>query len=287
MKSRFNGGNCQAVTDNPAFSALSWITGLFFLCCAGIYLSQPLLAVVCALLSYLLLPPGYLFIEYMLRYRLTTKIKSVACAILLLVAILLWHYYRHSSRVPLLQRDTIALYQARQSRDSFDFYLNSGNVLKTQGRTEQAKQQLDHALSFASSQEDRNIIAREYIATLHARTSDLMQAGKYTEALPELNKLIAQDADNPDLFYDRAVCYTRMGSIREAVNDCRIAMQYGNDAAMLLHDSINPVLLKRTHYTTKCCDGTVSDTNGSDACQHHGGVCGRKMPVHEMYRRYK
>lgn len=135
-------------------------------------------------------------------------------------------------------------------------------------------------------QSDKERITKEQINISSIKTFDLVKAGKYQKALPELNNLIAQDVTNSDLLYNRAICYSKSGKIQEAVNDCKAAIQLSNKDAEKLHDKINPIKKRVSYYITRCCDGGTSNAKGRGACSGHGGVCNWNEPVYEEYRKY-
>jgi tetratricopeptide (TPR) repeat protein len=207
--------------NKPILTVLSWFFGVFFLLGAIVTIQHPILALLYGLLGFILLPPGHLWMEKTFRFLLTTKAKSVLVVALFVAAVSFAAHYAP------VDQPTASLSASRT------------------GQEEKAGQEL---------QRKDSLLAKENIDNSRIRAFDLVKSGKYQDALSELNKLIEKDANNSDLLYNRALCYSHTGKIREAVADC---------------------------------DGSTSSATGRGACSHHGGVCAWNAPVYEESRKYE
>ncbi|MBS1576634.1 MAG: tetratricopeptide repeat protein [Bacteroidetes bacterium] len=297
LRDYFKGDIYEPRQPNQPLTVLGWIFGVFFLIGAFVSIKHPALTLVFGLLSFILLPPGHRWIERKFRFRLTTKVKSILGAALFISAMpLTGHYseidkqeaYQEKVKTEQEQKEKAAADKKEQERkDSLDFHLQASNKFAKDHNTDEATKQLTYALAFVSTQADKDQISKEQIGISAIKTFDLVKAGKYQTALPELNNLIAQDGNNSNLLYNRAICYSKTGKIQEAVTDCKAAIALGNTDAEKLHDKINPIRKRVAYYVTRCCDGSTSSSKGRGACSRHGGVCDWNEPVYEEYRKYE
>ncbi|RFC54868.1 tetratricopeptide repeat protein [Brumimicrobium aurantiacum] len=164
-----------------------------------------------------------------------------------------------------------------QRIDSLTFYYNEGlNYFKNE-KYEESIEQINISLGFAKGEKD-SILAR--------RTDIYFKSKNYPEAINYYTTLISSEINATENLYNRAVCYIKMNEIAEAVSDLKEAIKIGNEKAEELHDKINPLKRKVSHYVTRCCDGSTSSARGRGACSHHGGVCNWNDPVYTTYREY-
>jgi hypothetical protein len=293
----FKGGIYQPREQNKLLTVIGWILGVFFLIGAVVSIKHPVMTLLFGLLGFILLPPGHRWIEKKFRFRFKTKIKSVLAAGLFVAAIPLTSHYAaidkqeaHEQQLKEekeKQEKLEAERKEQQRRDSLNFYIQASDKLEKQHKTDEAIKQLNYALAFASTEEDKSLVAKERTGILAIKTLDLVKAGKYQAALPQINTLLQEDPNNADLLYNRALCFSKTGKIQEAVSDLKAAMQLGNTDAEKLHNKINPLRKRVVGYVTRCCDGSTSDARGRGACSHHGGVCNWNEPVYEEYRKYE
>jgi tetratricopeptide (TPR) repeat protein len=312
LKGYFKGNIHQRNHQNQFLIVLGWIFGISLFISALVSIIHPPLFLIYTLLGFILLPPGHMWIEKKFRFKLTIKIKSVLVAILIIIVIPLKIHYIPIDREVAYQyklkiekekkekREVDSLFKLkiekekeeaerieRQRKDSLNFYIQESINLKNEHKTDKASKKLDYAIVFATTEEDKGQIANEQLEIKTIKTFDFVKSGKYKPALIELDSLILKDRSNSQLFYNRAICLSKLGKIQEAVNDCKAAMQMGNKEADQLYNKINPIRKRVAYYVTRCCDGTTSSATGRGACSHHGGVCNWNEPVYEEYRNYE
>ncbi|WP_162903073.1 tetratricopeptide repeat protein [Taibaiella koreensis] len=276
---------------------LQWALGLFFGMLAIMSLIHPLLSLLWLLCGFIAFPPGHRFLERRLRFRLTTAIKAVTLLLLFTGSFpLILHYAEKDKQAAERQQlidDRVAKEQAviarqdAQRQDTLASYLQEGRQLGQSRQWEAAKQQLQRALTYARNDEEKNKIRDAASGLQVNRSQELVKAGKYKAALPLLDSALAGRRTDPQLRYNRALCYSKTGRIADAVSDLRALMQDGNKDAEKLHDKINPLRKRIVGYETLCCDGSTSGARGRGACSHHGGVCDWNHPIYEEYRKYE
>lgn len=268
-----------------------------FLLFALISIKHPLVTLIFSFIGFTLIPPGHDWIETKFRFHFTTKIKSVlSCGLFLFSVSILGHYdtidKKEAQELELKKQKEeklrlIAQKKEQIRKDSLTFYINASLRLTDNHKTDQALKELDKANSFAKLPIDSEKISIEKNKISSIKTFDLVNSKKYNLALPLLNELILKDSNNPKLFYNRAICYSRTAKIKDAVNDCKTAIGLGDKNAEELYNKINPIKRRIAYYVTKCCDGSTSNATGRGACSHHGGVCDWSEPVYEEYRKYE
>ncbi|MFT3947891.1 MAG: DUF3761 domain-containing protein [Agriterribacter sp.] len=293
----FKGNIYKSTTKNPTRDTIFWILGVIFFLCALVWLKHPLLSLFFALLGFVLIPPGHRFLEKKLRFRMTPKIKAVAASALFIGSLPLSSHYSDVDRQEAYQQKlvdekvakekAIADQKEQQRKDSLSFYIQQSHQLSQNHKIDEANKQLQYALGFVSTETDKVQIEKEKIGIASIKTFDLIKAGKYQVALPEINTLLQSDPTNSDLLYNRALCYSKTGKIQEAVTDLKPMVQAGNTEAVKLHDKINPIKKRITGYHRQCCDGTTSYSEGRGTCSGHGGVCNWNVPEYEEYRKYE
>lgn len=293
----FKGDIYKATKRKPLADIILWIIGVSFLIGALVSISHPVMTLIFGLIGFILIPPGHRFIERKLQFRLTPKIKTITTAALFIGAMpLTSHYAEIDKQIAYQQKladekaakeKAIADQKEQARKDSLAFYIQQSDRLVKSHKLDEANKQLKYAAAFASLPTDNEQIEKEKFRIAAIKTSDLVKAGKYQAALPEINNLLNSDPSNSELLYNRAVCYSKSGKIQEAVNDLKPLIQAGNSDAEKLHDKINPLRKRVAYYVIRCCDGTTSSATGRGACSHHGGVCSWNDPVYEEYRKYE
>lgn len=251
----FKGNIYTATKKNSARDFLMWVLGIFFFVGAIVFIKHPILLLLFALTGFILIPPGQKFLEKKLRFRLTPKIKTIAASALFVGSLPLTNHYQEVDRQEAYQQKlldekiakekAIAEQQEQQRKDSLNFYIEQSNQLGKAHKIDEANKQLQYALSFATSQADKYQIEKEKTGIASIRTSDLIKAGKYKIALTELNNLLLSDPNNSDLLYNRAICYSKTGKIKEAVNDLTPLVEAGNSEAQKMYNKINPIKVQK------------------------------------------
>lgn len=276
---------------------LRWFGGVLLIIFALVYLKHPLVTLLFGFMGFMILPPGHNWVEKKFRFSFTTKIKSILGFILFLISIpLLGHYNAldkeeaHLLKVKTEREEKQIAEKLRREKirnDSLIFYIAASSQFTGKHKTDQAVKLLKKAVEFAELPEDKAKIALEKKNISTVKAFDLVKSEKYHLALKILDTLILDDKSNSNLFYNRAICYSKTGKIREAVNDCKIVTQLGDKIADRLYNKINPIKKRITGYITRCCDGSTSGSTGRGTCSHHGGVCDWQEPVYEEYRKYE
>jgi tetratricopeptide (TPR) repeat protein len=256
----------------------------------------PYLIIIFLFLSFLFLPQGHKWIERTFKFRFTKIIKSIFCLLVLLTAIPAALHYREINikeaeqiriaKKQAEQEKLIAEQKEQQRKDSLNFYLQAGIVLEKSNKEEEAINKLNYALSFTHTADEKLLVRTEKINVLKPQALKLIKAGKYETAIKILTNLIQLDLSNGTLFYNRAICYNKLGKIQAAVNDCRNAIPLGSIEASKLYEQLNPIKKRITGYHRQCCDGTTSYSEGRGTCSRHGGVCNWNVPEYEEYRKY-
>lgn len=293
----FEGNIYKVAEKNPIRDTIFWIIGILFFIAALVSFRHPIMILFFGLIGLILAPHGKQFLEQKLRFRLTPKIRMIATLALFIGAVpLKSHYADVDKKIAYEQKLTdekaaqekaIADKKEQQRKDSLTFYITKGNYLAKEHKFDEANKQFQHAMVFASLPTDKEQIEKEKIEAASIKAFDLVKVGKYQAALPEINSLLNATPSNSALIYNRALCYSKIGKIQEAVNDLKPLIQSGNAEAERLNNRINPIRKRIIGYETLCCDGTTSNARGSGACSHHGGVCNWNHPIYEESRKYE
>lgn len=293
----FKGHIYTSTKKNPVRDTVYWIIGVFFLISALVSLSHPIRFLVYGLLGFILIPSGHRFFEQKLKFRLTNKIKAIATSALFIGSMALTSHYKEIDKQEAYQQklvnEKIAKEKAisdekdRQRKDSLTFYINKSDELAKAHKIEDASKQLQFAMTFAKSSTDKDEIKKGKISISVIKVNDLVKAGKYQIALTEINNLLYSDSLNSDLQISRSLCFSKTGKMQEAVHELKPLIQAGNANAEKLHNQINPIRNRISYYVTRCWDGSTSNSKGSGACSHHGGVKNWNEPVYEEYRKYE
>lgn len=276
---------------------LRWLGGILLLIFALAHLRHPFVTLLFGFMGFIILPPGHNWIEKKLRFSFTTKIKSILGFVLFLISIPLLGHYKaldkaeaHLLKVKIEREEKQKAEKLRRDKirnDSLVFYIAASSQLANKHKTDEAVKQLKKAFVFAELPEDKSKIALEKKNISTVKAFDLIKSKNYKLALMVLDTLILNDKTNSNLLYNRAICYSKTGKIREAVYDCKIATQLGDKNAERLYNKINPIKKRIIGYITRCCDGSTSGSTGRGTCSHHGGVCDWQEPVYEEYRKYE
>lgn len=293
----FKGDIYKSAKKNPIRDIAFWILGVIFFITALTFIKHPIMFLLFGFLGFILIPPGHRFIEKKFRFRLTPKIKTIATSLLFVGSLPLTNHYSAIDKQEEFQQKLIDEKNAKekaiadqkelQRKDSLTFYIKQSNELGKSHKIDEANKKLQYAKSFASLPTEKEQIEKEKLGLVAIKTFDLVKAGKYQIALPELNNLINSDPTNSDLLLNRAICYSKTGKIQEAVGELKPLIQNGNIEAEKLHDKINPIRKRITGYHRQCCDGTTSYSEGRGTCSGHGGVCNWNVPEYTEYRKYE
>ncbi|MFH7018426.1 tetratricopeptide repeat protein [Flavobacterium sp. FlaQc-47] len=298
LKEYFKASNLpDKKSKNTKIDFLRWVVGVLFLLIALSYLKHLSLTLLFGFIGFMLLPPGHNWIEKKFRFSFTTKMKSILGIVLFLFSIpLLGHYTTidkkeaHLLKIKTEHQQKLKAEQDLKEKirnDSLVFYIEASSQLTNKHKTDEAIKKLKKAFGFVSLPEDKTKIAFEEKKILTVKAFDLVKSEKYKLALPILDTLITQDQHNSNLYYNRAICYSKVGKIKEAVSNCKTATQLGDKNSDKLYDKINPIKMRVAYYVTRCCDGSTSGSSGRGTCSHHGGVCNWNEPVYEQYRKYE
>ncbi|WP_456311834.1 tetratricopeptide repeat protein [Pseudomonas shirazensis] len=297
LKHYFKVNKHHSKKNKYSLDFLRWLGGIFFILFALLSLKHPLLTLLLGFLGFIISPTGHNWVEKKFQFKLTTKIKSVLASSILLFSLpLLVHYISVDKKEAHLaklksekeKKERVEFQRKEKIRnDSLTYYINLSSQFADRHQTDEALKKLKAATLFSKlpSDAERILIEENKISVI--KTFDLVKAEKYKLALPELNVLILKEGNNPNLFYNRALCFSKTGSIKEAVSDCLKAMNLGDKKADKLYNKINPIKRRISYYVTRCCDGSTSSSSGRGTCSHHGGVCDWSEPVYEEYRKYE
>lgn len=301
-------GNVYGLNKSKQTIYLTWALGLIFIIAGLLFIKHLIITIILNLLGFIIIPLGHQFVENTLHFKLTTRIKSIFCIAIFIMVLPIISNYAEKDKQEILanklrlekeQKEKAELRKQKQlqriedekqeqiRKDSFNFYLQNCIDFRKQKKANEALQQLEIAQTFAKLEGERRGIKWEKSKSLVVKSLNLVESGQYQDALPELNNLIEEDVNNPTLFYNRALCYNKLGKVQEAVMDCERAIKLGSSEADLLYNQINPIIKILIGYTTLCCDGTTSKAKSSGACSHHGGVCNWYEPVYQQRRQYE
>ncbi len=293
----FKGNIYASSTKNKSASILFYIGATIFFIAAIVNIKHPLLTLLFGSIGFILLPQGHRWLERQFRFRFTPKIKSVFGAALFVTAVPFVGQYQKVDKQEAYELKVktekeaadkiVADKKEQQRKDSLNFYLQSAATLEKSSKIDEALNKISYASNFSPTETEKSEIANAKNHVLATKTFALVKQGKYAAAIPELSNFLASDPSNSDLLYNRAVCYSKIGKIQEAVTDLKPLLQSGNQEANKLHDKINPIRKKIIGYETLCCDGTTSNARGRGACSNHGGVCNWNHPIYEESRKYE
>ncbi len=178
------------------------------------------------------------------------------------------------------------LLKKSQYQDSLARYLNLIKAFKHEQNYKEALEKINQATLFASSSDKKKLIQEaNNIQALQAEA--FIKKRKYKDAITIYSNLISTNNFNLSYQYKRALCYSKLGKIKDAVKDLKSAIESNDQTAQKLYNKINPLKKRVAYYITRCCDGTTSNATGKGACSHHDGVCDWKEPVYEEYREYE
>lgn len=296
LKDYFNESAPEPSNSNDPIRVISWVLGIIFFLAAIVFIKHPLLALLFGLIGFIIIPPGHRLVEDKLRFKLTSKLKVGLCSALFIASLPAVSHYNNLDKQLIVQQQlknereqnekAISDQNEQRRKDSLSYYLGLSNQYKKAHQIKDAATQLQFASTFASTPVEKDQIGREEVSIGTVKATDLISAGKYQLALPEISTLLNTDPNNNDLLYNRAICYSKTGHVQEAVNDLKPLIQAGYADAQKIYDKINPIRKKVIGYETLCCDGTSSSAKGRGACSHHGGVCNWNHPIYEEYRKY-
>ncbi|WP_176464456.1 tetratricopeptide repeat protein [Flectobacillus sp. BAB-3569] len=293
----FKGSNYKRSKKNIFNNIIYWTLGVIFFIGSMIYIYHPLLSFIFAFIGVVLIPSGHDFLEKVLRFRLTTKIKSILSIVLFVSSLPLSRHYANLDKKLeyeeklandiAVKKQAILFRKEQQRKDSLFYFINLSNRFVEKNNLEKADQQLEKVMKFASSASDSEQINTLKKDIIYLKTYDLVRVGKFQTAILNLNSLLDSDPENPKLIYNLAICYVKTGRIQEAVEDLAPLVKSGDSKANKLYNKINPPKKRVSYYITRCWDGTSSNATGRGACSHHGGVKNWNEPVYEEYRKYE
>lgn len=293
----FRGNPYSYSQKNMLSTILGYIGAIFFTLSALSYISAPIVAFLFAAVAFILSPPGHHFLEKKLRFKFTPVIKLCTCIVLVIAAIPFIDSYSKALEVAATEtarqikkekEEQLAVEQKKQARsDSFNKQLSVVQNLVKNGKLDSANFIIETGLRSVLSQSETEALQHEKTQILRAQTLLLVKKGKFAVALPALSDLLATNPSDEELYYNRGLCYSKVGKTAEAVGDLKRAMEYGSEDAKKLYEKVNPIRKHVIGYCTLCCDGTTSDATGRGACSWHGGVCEWNHPIYEEYRKYE
>lgn len=263
----FKGNIYKSAKKNPISNLVLWVLGILFLIGALSSIAHPIISIMYGLIGCILIPPGQRFIERKMKFQLIAKIKVIAASLLFITSLpFSIHYNDTDLKIAYqqkLEEEKTAKEKAladkieNQRKDSLAFYIQQGIQLTKDHKINEAGKQFQYASFFASSPLDKAKIEKGRIGIAAIQTYDLIKAGKYKAAIPQINNLLNSDPSNAELIYNRAYCYSETGQIQEAVNDLQPLIQARNIEAENLHNKINPIRKRISYYVTRCWDGTT------------------------------
>ncbi len=296
LRHYFIGKPLSSPYKSKVLSVIAWILGVTFLIVALVYISHPVLLFMFGVLGLILIPPGHQWMEKTFKLKLTNKIKSTVGIALFILSLPLSGYYKsvddEEIRLQKLEAEIQAKKKAEEEKrnqiriDSLNYYISASAKFAEVYDINHAQEQLAIANKYTTNQDEEGQIQQASIVVSSAEAKHLVKTGKFQAAIDKVNNLISQGSKNKDLYYLRAISYSKTGQTARAVSDCKASMELGNTDASQLHEKINPLKRRVSYYVTRCCDGSTSNAQGRGACSHHGGVCDWNEPVYETYRKY-
>lgn len=163
--------------------------------------------------------------------------------------------------------------------DNVLYFETVSDSLKNKNKTSQAIDYLDSAISLSVYKEEGNLFQK--------KANYCFEIRDYETALEYYDRLIGKKLILDTNYYQRALCHKKNGDIKAAVEDLYFSKKEGHEAAAELYEKLNPEKKRIIRYVTRCCDGSTSNSSGSGACSHHGGVCNWNEPVYEIYRKFE
>ncbi len=293
----FKGSKFKKIDDwNPftKYSLIAAAISIFLVALA--FLNHFFLFLLLAALGFVLLPFGHFFLEKHLHFKLTTKIKSAFCSLLLLCSIPTFYHYAEIDRQEafnkkvqeekLLKEQQEAQTKENERYAKLSLYLKESTELEKSHKLKDALIKLDTASMYALKDHEKRTINESRTSIFSLQISDLIKSNNYKDALSKLQNIIPENATNSDLLYKRALCYYKTGKTEDAILELKELVKSGHEEASRLYDKVNPIKKRIVGYVTRCCDGSTSHATGRGACSHHGGVCNWSDPIYEEYRKY-
>lgn len=288
----FNVHNPKGKSGKERSEPLAIIAAIVFFAAALFFYHYLFMALFLAISGFICTGPGKRSVEKAGDFKLTPKIRMLFCGMLLVLCIPLWPYYlqvdadaeqaRQETQRKAQQFTADSLKQENNRRDSLARYLAATKQQPTKPLIDKIK----YGEKFAATDDERrqlkDVLQRvnlQYIA-------DLIRQKQFDNAQPVLDEALKDDPGNPNLLYNRALCYLSHKNFVLAVNDLDSAMNRGYKAADGLYNKINPLRKRIVGYETLCSDGSSSSATGRGACSWHGGVAQWNHPIYETYRKY-
>ena len=209
----FKGDIYQPQKPNKLLIGLGWVFGVFFIIAGFGTLAHPVLTLLFGVIGLTLLPPGHHWIEKTLKFQFKPIIKTVFIGIFWIGGVLLSNYYSKTDEVEAQQLKlkteqeqkikATAEKKDRLRQDTLDYYIHACMELRKANQITDATKKLDTASLFSATSSDKERISKEWTAISAVKIFAIVKAGNYISAIPELTKLISQDANNAELLYNR------------------------------------------------------------------------------------
>ncbi len=274
----FKGSPYTYPEKNRVLTVLGYIGAVFFILSAFAFIEQPIVTTLFGVVGFLLLPIGHNAIEKIFRFRFTSIPKTVVCVLLILLSFpFIDKKEKHdkiveNEKIVQAQREREAKVLSEQREnarlDSFKIRYVRIQELEKNNKYNEAIVVIDTELGKVHLPNEVASLEQDKTSVVRAKAISLFKLEKYKEALPLISDLLSQNGSDPELVYDRGVCYYKTGKIAEAVSDLKRSMEFGNEDAKKLHERINPIRKRVIGYTTQCCDGTFSSARGRVAHVH-------------------
>ncbi len=265
---------------------------LFFLSAAILIFTRFWQGFIYLIIGAILLPKVHGKIENLLRFKFTwLKKTAVVFSLIIIASILSSGYDERDERAEQLEltkkleEEELVRIELLEKEKREKNRVDSLEILIAKADSNFENGQFSSAISFLTASLDY-AKEDEKTAILNKRASYNLKGKNFEEALLDFSFLIEKGIDKADNLYYSALCYEGLNNRKSAVKKLKQAIFLGQEDAAKLHDKINPIRKRFSHYVTRCCDGTTSSAKGRGACSHHGGVCNWKDPIYQEYRKY-
>lgn len=293
----FKGSMQERKAKNKVVQAIYAVAGVLFSISAFLHVRHFLLFLLPAALGFVLIPPGHLLIEKMLRFELTNKIKLSFTSLLLLIILPVYAHYStidlqlknaEAVRLATLKRQEERTEKLNQLRmDSLAYFLKKVDSFNKAGNLKLSEKLINQSYKLCASAEERQQVDKRQTEYVFSQAAFFLKAGEYKASLEQLEALSTAGHSSPEIAYSKAVCLSKLGRNQEAVAYLKPLVQTGDYKAQRLYDKVNPIRRSVAGYVTRCCDGSTSNARGRGACSWHGGVCNWNEPVYTESRQYE
>lgn len=290
FKQKSEGAKIKGEKQHLLFS----IAGALFIVLACYFIKHPLVFLLFGFLAFMSFPFGKKWLEDKLSFKLSPAITLGTYLLFILGLVPMISYYhgvdKEEFRLALIKEkaelQALHLAQVKETlrKDSLQLFLSAAE--HTVNNTETAKSQLKKASRFLLTDSETVRYAKLERTIIGSAASRYFKAKQFKKALGEYATLISFDNADPQVYYQRAYCYYKLGNVKRAVADLTHSKNMGYESATKLYNRVNPLKKRIAYYVTRCCDGSTSDAKGRGACSWHGGVCNWNDAVYEEYRKY-